>query len=65
MNIIVILITFDKLPKCSPFPGLLSVLVMDNTSSHHGDEVEELTWGVRASAWQTRVLTVVKCQLNE
>ena len=23
------------------------------------------TWGVRASAWQTRVLTVVKCQLNE
>ena len=24
-----------------------------------------VTWGVRASAWQTRVLTVVKCQLNE
>lgn len=31
-----------QLPKCSAFPGPLSVLVMDNTSIHHGDEIVEL-----------------------
>jgi hypothetical protein len=31
-----------QLPKCSPFPGPLSVLVMDNAKIHHGADVLEL-----------------------
>lgn len=31
-----------KLPLCSPFPGTLSVLVMDNAKIHHGEEILEL-----------------------
>jgi transposase len=31
-----------QLPLCSPFPGPLSVLVMDNACIHHGDEIIEL-----------------------
>ena len=31
-----------QLPKCSPFPGPLSVLVMDNAKIHHGVDVLEL-----------------------
>jgi len=27
---------------CSPFPGPLSVLVMDNARIHHGDKILEL-----------------------
>ncbi|KAG2741850.1 hypothetical protein P692DRAFT_20750204 [Suillus brevipes Sb2] len=30
------------LPKCSAYPGPLSVLVMDNAKIHHGAEVLEL-----------------------
>ncbi|KAF8227826.1 hypothetical protein L208DRAFT_1080602, partial [Tricholoma matsutake] len=30
------------LPLCSPFPGPLSVLVMDNAHIHHGDKIVEL-----------------------
>lgn len=37
------------LPLCTPFPGYLSVLVMDNARIHHGEEILELTqhFGVR------------------
>ena len=31
-----------QLPKCSAFPGPLSVLVMDNASIHPGDKIVEL-----------------------
>ena len=31
-----------QLPLCSPFPGPLSVLIMDNTCIHHGDRIIEL-----------------------
>ncbi|KAF8221672.1 hypothetical protein L208DRAFT_1326538 [Tricholoma matsutake] len=31
------------LPLCTPFPGYLSVLVMDNARIHHGEEILELT----------------------
>jgi hypothetical protein len=31
-----------QLPLCSPFPGKLSVLVMDNARIHHGEGVHEL-----------------------
>jgi hypothetical protein len=31
-----------QLPKCSPFPGPLSILVMDNAKIHHGADVLEL-----------------------
>jgi len=30
------------MPLCSPFPGYLSVLVMDNACIHHGDQILEL-----------------------
>ncbi|KAF8995509.1 hypothetical protein BDQ17DRAFT_1250725, partial [Cyathus striatus] len=32
----------DVLPKCSAYPGPLSVIVMDNAKIHHGDEIMEL-----------------------
>ncbi|KAG1853355.1 hypothetical protein F4604DRAFT_1686355 [Suillus subluteus] len=32
----------DVLPLCTPYPGRLSVLVMDNAKIHHGDGVAEL-----------------------
>ena len=37
------------MPLCSPFPGPMSVLVMDNACIHHGDEILELAdrYGVR------------------
>lgn len=31
-----------KMPKCTAYPGPLSVLVMDNASIHHGYEILEL-----------------------
>ncbi|KAG1822966.1 uncharacterized protein BJ212DRAFT_1263066, partial [Suillus subaureus] len=31
-----------QLPMCSPYPGPLSVLVMDNATIHHGEGVAEL-----------------------
>ena len=31
-----------KLPFSSPFPGILSVFVMDNARTHHGEEILEL-----------------------
>ena len=30
------------MPLCTPFPGTLSVLVMDNARIHHGAEILEL-----------------------
>ena len=30
------------MPFCSPFPGYLSILVMDNARIHHGDQILEL-----------------------
>jgi len=30
------------MPLCSPFPGNLSVLVLDNARIHHGAEILEL-----------------------
>ena len=30
------------MPLCAPFPGILSVLVMDNARIHHGAEILEL-----------------------
>ncbi|KIM77531.1 hypothetical protein PILCRDRAFT_76616 [Piloderma croceum F 1598] len=33
---------YNVLPKCSPFPGPLSILVMDNAKIHHGADVLEL-----------------------
>ncbi|TFY78726.1 hypothetical protein EWM64_g5286 [Hericium alpestre] len=33
---------YTVLPKCTPYPGLLSVLVMDNAKIHHGDQILEL-----------------------
>ncbi|PPR04773.1 hypothetical protein CVT24_007089, partial [Panaeolus cyanescens] len=40
---------FSVMPLCSPFPGPLSVLVMDNARIHHGEEILELAhrFGVR------------------
>jgi|ERR1700690_1726880 transposase len=37
------------MPKCNPYPGPLSVLVLDNAKIHHGDELLELAdrFGVR------------------
>jgi hypothetical protein len=32
-----------QLPLCTPFPGPLSVLVMDNACVHHGAEILELS----------------------
>ncbi|KAF5376010.1 hypothetical protein D9757_008836 [Collybiopsis confluens] len=32
----------EVLPLCTPFPGTLSVLVMDNAKIHHGEAVREL-----------------------
>jgi hypothetical protein len=32
-----------QLPMCSVYPGPLSVLVMDNATVHHGEEILELT----------------------
>ena len=37
------------MPLCSPFPGNLSVLVMDNTRIHHGAEILELAERFRVS----------------
>ena len=31
------------MPLCSAYPGPLSILVMDNATVHHGDEILELT----------------------
>jgi len=31
-----------QLPKCTAFPGPMSVLIMDNTKIHHGDDVTDL-----------------------
>jgi hypothetical protein len=31
-----------QLPKCTAYPGPLSVLVMDNAKIHHGAEILEL-----------------------
>ena len=33
----------NQLPLCSPFPGKLSVLCLDNAHIHHGEEILELT----------------------
>ncbi|KAF8235979.1 hypothetical protein L208DRAFT_1391377, partial [Tricholoma matsutake] len=33
---------FTVLPKCTAYPGLLSVLVMDNAKIHHSVEILEL-----------------------
>jgi hypothetical protein len=33
---------FVQLPLCTPFPGYLSVLVMDNARIHHGEEILKL-----------------------
>ena len=30
------------MPLCTPFPGYLSVLVMDNACIHHGEGILEL-----------------------
>ena len=30
------------MPLCMAYPGLLSMLVMDNAQIHHGDEILEL-----------------------
>ena len=35
-------LTTCQLPKCSAYPGPLSVLVMDNAKIHHGANVKEL-----------------------
>jgi len=35
-------LSFLQLPKCSAYPGPLSVLVMDNATIHHGQEILEL-----------------------
>ena len=32
----------EVLPRCNPFPGPKSVIVMDNCSTHHGEEVKRL-----------------------
>ncbi|KIK24136.1 hypothetical protein PISMIDRAFT_99136 [Pisolithus microcarpus 441] len=32
----------DMLLLCSPYPGLLSILIMDNAHIHHHEEIEEL-----------------------
>jgi hypothetical protein len=31
-----------QLPKCTAYPGPLSVLVMDNARIHHGNKILEL-----------------------
>ena len=30
------------MPKCNPYPGVLSVLVLDNARIHHNNEILEL-----------------------
>lgn len=32
-----------QLPRCSPFPGPQSVIILDNARIHHGDKILELT----------------------
>lgn len=32
----------DVLPLCTPYPGKLSVLIMDNAKIHHGEGIAEL-----------------------
>ncbi|KAF8977996.1 hypothetical protein BDQ17DRAFT_1266103, partial [Cyathus striatus] len=32
----------DVLPKCTVYPGPLSVIIMDNAKIHHGNEILEL-----------------------
>jgi hypothetical protein len=32
----------EQMPLCTPFPGYLSVLVMDNARIHHGEGILEL-----------------------
>lgn len=34
-----------QLPLCAPYPGKLSVLVMDNASIHHGEGIADLIQG--------------------
>jgi hypothetical protein len=45
--------TSPQLPKCTAFPGLMSVLVMDNAKIHHGDDVMELIESFGTSCTQS------------
>jgi transposase len=38
-----------QLPNCSPYPGPLSILILDNVKIHHNGEFEELAdhFGIR------------------
>lgn len=51
------------MPLCTPFPGYLSVLVMDNARIHHGDEILELTqrFGNIAQYCRYRCLELFRC----
>jgi hypothetical protein len=45
--------TSPQLPKCTAFPGPMSVLVMDNAKIHHGDDVTELIESFGTSCTQS------------
>ena len=30
---------FEQLPKCTAYPGPLSIVIMDNARIHHGPEI--------------------------
>ena len=49
------------MPLCSAYPGPLSVLVMDNATVHHGDEILELAdrFGLVSNP-QTLILILIR-----
>lgn len=46
----------EQIPLCTPFPGYLSVLVMDNACIHHGEGILEL-----AERFREQFFVLFKC----
>lgn len=42
MTVLILPILSSQMPLTSPYPGPLSVLIMDNARIHHGNEILEL-----------------------
>jgi hypothetical protein len=60
---IMLILIIIQLPKCTAYPGPLSVLIMDNAKIHHGEEILELVdrFG-KAIAWCWHCLLTL-CQV--